>query len=102
LLLRFRGSSIAFTRIQDQEAWEFGSDILRPFYLAGWRLSDDDVGIFVPPQYGILLCIPKNLRSDPAALGLVGALKQAEVDFSIQIVNSDELRLIVGLKPTSS
>ena len=30
LLMPFRGSSIAFTRIQDQETWEFAEDVLRP------------------------------------------------------------------------
>ncbi len=101
LLLPFRGSSIVFTRVQDQEAWEFAEDVLRPLYLAGWQLSDNDVGVFVPPQYGILLCVPEQSNSHTAALALATALREAHIDFSIQIV-SDDLRLIVGLKPSRS
>jgi hypothetical protein len=102
LLLPFSGTSIAFTRLQDQEASKFAEDIFRPLYLAGWHLTDNEVGFFAPPQYGVLLCVPNYLRSDPAALALATALQQARIDFSIQVVNSDELRLIVGLKPASS
>jgi len=101
LLQPFRGSGIAFTRIQDQEAWEFAEDIFRPLYLAGWHFTDNDVGVFAPPRYGILFCVPERLRSDRAALALAAAFRYAQVDFSTQIVTDDELRLIVGLKPTS-
>lgn len=101
-LLPFSGTGIAFTRIQDQEASRFAEDFFRPLYLGGWHLTDNEVGIFAPPQFGVLLCVPTTLRTDPAALALANALYEARIGFSIQMVDGSELRLIVGLKPASS
>lgn len=96
LLLPFRGTGIALTRIADQEASKYAEDVFRPLYFAGWHLTDNDVGTFAPLQYGILLRVPEHLRSDPAAIALATALRQADIDFSIQVGGDDELRLIVG------
>jgi hypothetical protein len=102
ILLPLRGTGIALTRIADQEAWKYADDVFRPLYLAGWHSTDNDVGAFVPLQYGILLCVPEHLRSYPAAIALVTALRQADIDFSVDVGGDDELRLIVGLKPSIS
>lgn len=101
LLLPFRGTGIGFTRIQDPEAWKFAEEMFRPLYFAGWHLTDNEVGVFAPPQYGVLLWVPEHLRSDPAAVALAGALQQAGIAFSVQ-VGGDELRLVVGLNPAKS
>jgi hypothetical protein len=97
----FHGHQVILTRLGDGEAGPFADGIIAVFQKAGWVVQVNQVGMFMPPTYGILCRVSNN--PDAAARELIAAFKRARLELTVQHVaaapSDSWIDMMVALKP---
>ncbi|HVS86641.1 MAG TPA: hypothetical protein VHF01_00315 [Candidatus Acidoferrum sp.] len=97
----FRGHRIILTRLGDGEAGPYGDSIIGIFQKAGWTVQVNNVGMYMPPTYGIVCRV--STHPDAAARDLIAAFAKAKIELTIQHVDAAPedswIDMLVGLKP---
>jgi hypothetical protein len=98
-----RTHRIIITRLGDREAGAYGDSIIKVFEQAGWLVERHDVGMYLPPTYGMVCRISMN--PDPGVKDVLDTFAKANIDLTIQRVaaapSDTWVDLLVALKPAT-
>ena len=83
---------IIITTLGDQEAAQYGSDILSALIDAEVPLTRNSIGMMAPPRYGLVITPVHDTY-------LSKALDAAKIQYSRQVSNDSTPTILVGLKP---
>jgi len=96
-----RAHRIVITRLGDREAGAYGDSIISLFEQAGWAVERHDVGMFLPPTYGIVC--RTSTDPDDAVKDLLVAFANAKIELTVQQVpaapSNSWVDMMVALKP---
>jgi hypothetical protein len=98
---RFPGHQIIIDRLGDAEAALYGDSIINVFEQARWAIQRNNIGVFLPPTYGIVCRI--SLHPDAAVQAVLEAFRKAKIDITLQDVpaapQDSWIDILIGLKP---
>lgn len=96
----YTNQGISVTRLGDAEARAYATQIIDALAAAEWKLSITDIGMMVPPKYGILCIIENPEQPSPAAGALLSAFESAGIPVSVERGGDiHNVSLFIGLKP---
>jgi hypothetical protein len=97
----FRGHQIIIARLGDAEAGQYGDSIIALFEEAGWAVQRNNIGVYIPPTYGIICRI--SLHPDDAVRALIQSFHNAKIKIELQEVpaapQNSWVDIMIGLKP---
>jgi hypothetical protein len=95
-------STVLLTRLGDKEASDYATEIIQALFESGWHVVIDDVGLSVPPSYG--LQYKSDSSTSGKALSRALSILESKVNVALEgdahVPNAVAI-VFVGLKPPS-